>query len=235
LTLAKKTCKMTGMEQKTNRFKLVAFDLDGTICNTLSDIASSLNRTLAALGFPTYSDEGVSSLIGKSIVYMCKNAVPQDRFEAWTDVRDGWNADYAKHLCDTTVPYPEIREMLHALKDRGITLAVVTNKPDPHAKKMIRTLFPEGDLFARVQGQCAEYPVKPDPTMLDVVREALGFTREETLYLGDMDVDLQFAKNAGLTCVGCGWGYRGEAFLREAGAEHVISHPLALLEIIDTL
>lgn len=222
------------MKQKS-RFRLVAFDLDGTICNTLKDIASSLNRALDALGFPTYSDEGVSGLIGKSIVYMCKNAVPQDRFEAWTDVRDGFLADYAEHLCDTTAPYPEMPEMLHALKTRGITLAVVTNKPDPHAKKMIRTLFPEEGLFAVVQGQCADYPVKPDPTMLDVVRESLGFTREETLYLGDMDVDLQFAKNAGLTCVGCGWGYRGKAFLREAGAEHVISHPLELLEIIDTL
>ena len=222
------------MEQK-NRFKLVAFDLDGTICNTLSDIASSLNRALKALGFSTYSDEGVSGLIGKSIVYMCKNAVPQDRFEAWTDVRDGFLSDYAEHLCDTTVPYPEMPELLHALRRRGVTLAVVTNKPDPHANKMIRTLFPEDGLFARVQGQCADYPVKPDPTMLDVVRESLGFTREESLYLGDMDVDLQFAKNAGLKCVGCGWGYRGEAFLREAGADVVISHPLELLGMIDTL
>lgn len=222
------------MEQK-NQFKLIAFDLDGTICNTLSDIASSLNRALAALGFQTYSDDGVSGLIGKSIVWMCQHAVPQDRPEAWTDVRDGFLIDYAEHLCDTTVPYPEMPELLHALKDRGMTLAIVTNKPDPHAKKMIRTLFPEDGLFARVQGQCADYPVKPDPTMLDVVRESLGFSREETLYLGDMDVDLQFAKNAGLKCVGCGWGYRGEAFLKEAGAKQVISHPLELLEIIDTL
>ncbi len=222
------------MEQK-NQFKLIAFDLDGTICNTLSDIASSLNRALAALGFQTYSDDGVSGLIGKSIVWMCQHAVPQDRPEAWTDVRDGFLIDYAEHLCDTTVPYPEMPELLHALKDRGMTLAIVTNKPDPHAKKMIRTLFPEDGLFARVQGQCADYPVKPDPTMLDVVRESLGFSREETLYLGDMDVDLQFAKNAGLKCVGCGWGYRGEAFLKEAGADHVISHPLELLEIIDKL
>jgi phosphoglycolate phosphatase len=219
---------------KTN-FRLVAFDLDGTICNTLKDIASSLNRALDALGFQTYSDEGVSGIIGKSIVYMCKHAVPEDRAEAWTDVRDGFLQDYAEHLCDTTVPYPEMPGLLHALKDCGITLAIVTNKPDPHAKKMIRTLFPEEGLFARVQGQCADYPVKPDPTMLNVVRESLGFSREETLYLGDMDVDLQFAKNAGLKCVGCGWGYRGEAFLKEAGAEHVISHPLELLEIIDTL
>ena len=226
---------MEQMKQNKTQFKLVAFDLDGTICNTLKDIASSLNRALAKLGYPTFTDEGVSGIIGKSIVYMCKHAVPEDRAEAWTDVRDGFLADYAEHLCDTTVPYPEMPEMLHALKARGITLAVVTNKPDPHAKKMIRTLFPEEGLFAVVQGQCADYPVKPDPTMLDVVRESLGFTREETLYLGDMDVDLQFAKNAGLTCVGCGWGYRGEAFLKEAGAEHVISHPLELLEIIDTL
>ena len=222
------------MKQK-NRFRLIAFDLDGTICNTLKDIASSLNRALAAQGFQTYSDEDVSGLIGKSIVYMCKNAVPQDRFEAWTDVRDGFLEDYSGHLCDTTVPYPGMPEMLHALRDRGVTLAVVTNKPDPHAKKMIRTLFPEEGLFARVQGQCAEYPVKPDPTMLDVVREDLGFSREETLYLGDMDVDLQFAKNAGLQCVGCGWGYRGEAFLKEAGAKYVIPHPLALLDILDRI
>jgi phosphoglycolate phosphatase len=226
---------MEQMKQNKTQFKLVAFDLDGTICNTLKDIASSLNRALAKLGYPTFTDEGVSGIIGKSIVYMCKHAVPADNPDAWVDVRDGFLEDYAEHLCDTTVPYPEMTEMLHALKARGITLAVVTNKPDPHAKKMIRTLFPEEGLFAVVQGQCADYPVKPDPTMLDVVRESLGFTREETLYLGDMDVDLQFAKNAGLTCVGCGWGYRGEAFLKEAGAEHVISHPLELLEIIDTL
>ena len=222
------------MEQK-NRFKMVAFDLDGTICNTLPDIASSLNRALAALGFQTCSNDGVSALIGKSITYMCKNAVPQDRFETWIDVRNGFLEDYAEHLCDTTVPYPEMPELLHALKERGVTLAVVTNKPDPHAKKMIRTLFPEDGLFACVQGQCEQYPVKPDPTMLDVVRGSLGFSREETLYLGDMDVDVQFAKNAGLACVGCDWGYRGEAFLREAGAEYVISHPLELLDIIDTL
>ena len=226
---------MEQMKQNKTQFKLVAFDLDGTICNTLKDIASSLNRALAKLGYPTFTDEGVSGIIGKSIVYMCKHAVPADNPDAWVDVRDGFLEDYAEHLCDTTVPYPEMTEMLHALKARGITLAVVTNKPDPHAKKMIRTLFPEEGLFAVVQGQCADYPVKPDPTMLDVVRESLGFTREETLYLGDMDVDLQFAKNAGLTCVGCGWGYRGEAFLKEAGASHVISHPSELLEIIDTL
>ena len=218
-----------------SRFRFIAFDLDGTICNTIGDIAASLNRALASFGFHTYSDDEVAGMVGKSIVYMCKKAVPEDRFDAWSDVRDAFLIDYADHLCDTTVPYPEMCALLHALKDRGMTLAVVTNKPDPHAKKMIRTLFPSDTLFSYVQGQCEQYPVKPAPAMLDAVRKRLGFSREESLYLGDMDVDVQFAKNAGLTFVGCGWGYRGEAFLKDAGAEHVISRPLALLDVIDTL
>ena len=216
--------------------KLISFDLDGTICNTLGDIAGSLNRALDALGFPTFSDEGVSAIIGKSIVYMCRHAVPAGHENDWEAVRDGFFADYYIHLCDHTVPYPEMPELLQALKDRGYRLAVVTNKPDPHAKKMLELLFPpDGAIFDRVLGQTPALPVKPNPDMLDRVRESLGFTREQTLYLGDMDVDLLFAKNAGVPCVGCGWGYRGEAFLREAGADHVIAHPLALLDILNKI
>ena len=113
---------MEQMKQNKTQFKLVAFDLDGTICNTLKDIASSLNRALAKLGYPTFTDEGVSGIIGKSIVYMCKHAVPADNPDAWVDVRDGFLEDYAEHLCDTTVPYPEMTEMLHALKARGIAV-----------------------------------------------------------------------------------------------------------------
>ena len=219
-----------------NRIKLIAFDLDGTICDTLHDIAASLNRALASLGFPTYSDDGVSALIGKSISYMCQNAVPEGRENDWTVVRDAFYADYLVHLCDNTVPYPEMTELLHALKTKGYKLAVVTNKPDPHAKKMLRQLFPpNGSLFDAILGQGPAHPVKPDPAMLDAVREGLGCTRAETLYLGDMDVDVQFAKNAGVPCAGCAWGYRGEAFLKEAGAEHVLTHPLALLDLLHTI
>ena len=216
--------------------KLIAFDLDGTICNTLHDIAASLNRALESLGFPTFSDDGVSGLIGKSIVYMCRHAVPAGHENDWEAVRDAFFEDYFLHLCDSTVPYPEMSETLQALKAQGYRLAVVTNKPDPHAKKMLKALFPpDGMIFDRIQGQDPAIPVKPDPAMLDRVRESFGFTREETLYLGDMDVDVQFAANAGVRCVGCGWGYRGEAFLREAGAEIVISRPSALLEILKTI
>ena len=104
------------------------------------------------------------------------------------------------------------------------------------AKKMLKLLFPpDGALFDCVLGQSSELPTKPDAAMLDRVRETLGVSREETLYLGDMDVDLQFAKNAGVRCVGCGWGYRGEAFLRDAGAAYVLRHPLELLEVLKTI
>ncbi len=213
------------------QIRFIAFDLDGTLCNTLGDIAASLNRALKRCGFPTFSDDGVSGIVGKSIVYMCQHAVPKGHEADWTKVRDGFWADYAAHLCDHTAPYDGMPETLRVLKEHGCTLAVVTNKPDPHANKMIRLLFPNG-LFARVQGQCEQYPTKPDAVMLDVVREDLGFSREESLYVGDMDVDVQFAKNAGLPFVGCGWGFRGEAFLREAGAKTVLSHPSELLKVL---
>ena len=225
-----------GIKKRKDAMKhigLIAFDLDGTICNTLHDIAASLNRALESLGFPAYSDDAVSDLIGKSIDYMCKNAVPKGREGDWTAVRDAFFADYFDRLCDSTVPYPEMPELLETLQAHGYRLAVVTNKPDPHAKKLLKTLFPpEGAVFDRIQGQCPEFPTKPNPAMLDCVREELGFTREETLYLGDMDVDVQFAKNAGVRCVGCGWGYRGEAFLREAGADLVLSHPSELKNVL---
>ena len=212
------------------QIRFVAFDLDGTLCNTLGDIAASLNRALDRCGFPTFSNDGVSGIVGKSIVYMCQHAVPKGHEADWTKVRDGFWTDYAEHLCDHTAPYDGMPETLRALKAHGLTLAVVTNKPNPHANKMIRSLFEEG-LFARVQGACEQYPTKPDAVMLDVVREDLGFSREESLYVGDMDVDIQFAKNAGLPFVGCGWGFRGEAFLREAGAKIVLKHPSELLKV----
>lgn len=219
-----------------NRIRLIAFDLDGTICDTLHDIAASLNRALASLGFPTYSDDGVSALIGKSVVYMCQNAVPKGHENDWEAVRDAFYADYYEHLCDNTVPYPEMPALLDALKARGYLLAVVTNKPDPHAKKLLKALFPpDGAVFCIIQGQDPKYPTKPNPTMLDNVREALGCTREETLYCGDMDVDVQFAKNAGVPCAGCGWGYRGAACLKEAGAAYVLSHPSELIDLLKTI
>ena len=213
-----------------NRIKLIAFDLDGTLCNTLRDIASSLNYALAHFGFPVLSDSEVSGLVGKSVVYMCRNAVPQEHADMWEQVVERWHVEYAEHLCDTTVPYAGMRETLEMLKAQGYTFAVVTNKPDRHAKPMIDRLVPS--LFSRVQGQTPEYPTKPDPFMMDMVREELGFSREETLYVGDMDVDVQFAKNSGLRFAGCGWGFRGEAFLREAGAETVLNEPKDLLDLL---
>ena len=216
-----------------HRIKLIAFDLDGTLCDTLRDIASSLNRALAYFGYPIRSEDGVSALVGKSVVYMCQNAVPKAHADDWQAVVDRFFVEYAVHLCDTTVPYPGMKETLHTLKEQGYTLAVVTNKPHPNAVVMIDTLLPS--LFSRVQGQSPEYPTKPDPFTMDLVREELGFSREETLYVGDMDVDVQFARNSGLRFAGCGWGFRGEAFLRESGAEIVLNKPEELLNLLKTM
>ncbi len=216
-----------------NRIKLIAFDLDGTLCYTLKDIAASLNHALAYFGYPTFSDDGVSNLVGKSVVYMCKNALPKGHEDEWEALVERWHVEYAAHCCDTTEPYPGMRETLKALKEQCYTLACVTNKPNRHAVPILERLFPpNGELFSRIQGQTPEYPTKPDPFMMDMVRDELGFSREETLYVGDMDVDVQFAKNSGLRFAGCAWGFRGEAFLREAGAQIVMQKPEDLLELV---
>ncbi len=219
-----------------SRIKLIAFDLDGTLCNTLKDIAASLNYALAHFGFPTFSDSEVSQLVGKSVVYMCRNAVPKGHEDDWEKLVERWHVEYAAHLCDTTVPYEGMPETLKALHAQGVRLACVTNKPHRHAVPMLQKLFPpDGAIFSCIQGQSPEYPTKPDPFMMDMVREKLGFTREETLYVGDMDVDVQFAKNSGLKFAGCDWGFRGEAFLREAGAEIVLKEPKDLLGLLKNM
>ena len=106
-----------------------------------------LNRALAYFGYPVRSEDGVSALVGKSVVYMCQNAVPKAHADDWQAVVDRFFVEYAVHLCDTTVPYPGMKETLHTLKEQGYTLAVVTNKPHPNAVVMIDTLLPS--LFSR--------------------------------------------------------------------------------------
>ena len=109
-----------------NRIKLIAFDLDGTLCNTLKDIASSLNLALRYFGFPTYSDDEVSGLVGKSVIYMCKHAVPEGHEDEWQKLVDRWHIEYAAHLCDTTVPYDGMPETLSALRRQGIARRMVS-------------------------------------------------------------------------------------------------------------
>lgn len=236
LTARKKACKigLFDIGKDDVEMKLIAFDLDGTLCNTLQDITDSLNRALAVGSFPTFTLEEVSGMVGRSITYMCQRAMPKGHENDWENVQTRYFDDYARHLCDATRPYDGILPLLSALKARGYLLACVTNKPHAHAVSIIQTLFPDhGKVFSQVQGQAKKFTLKPDPATLDFVMQHLGVSKEDAIYVGDSEVDVLFAENTGLRFVGCGWGFRGEAFLKECGATTVIDTPMALLNVLD--
>ncbi|MCL2695245.1 MAG: HAD family hydrolase [Clostridiales bacterium] len=212
--------------------KTIIFDLDGTLCDTLADITVSLNRVLAAKGYQAYSFAEVSGMVGRGAPHMIAAAAKGATSEELSELSLAYFEDYARHLSDTTRPYAGISETLTELRARGFTLAVVTNKPHAHAVRLAQELFPpHGQIFARVQGQSQKFATKPNPESLLFVLASLGVSPDEAIYVGDSDVDLAFAQNAGLPFVGCAWGYRGRERLLEAGAEVVIDKPEELLKL----
>ena len=216
--------------------QLIAFDLDGTLCNTIEDIALSLNRALAAHDIAPYPQQTVQGMVGRSVAYMCQRAMPHGRENDWKPVMDSFFEDYALHSLDHTRPYPGIPEALQALRERGYLLAVVTNKPHAHAVHMISELFPpHGALFSQVQGQNSKFTLKPHPASLQFVLDMQGVKNANALYVGDSEVDFQFARNGGLHFCGVSWGFKGRAFLESLGSEFVIDDPKELLIVMDKL
>lgn len=216
--------------------KLIAFDLDGTLCDTITDIASSLNRALILHDIVPYTREQVKSMVGRSMVYLCQRAMPRGRENDWKPVMEDYFKAYSRHLCDTTRPYQGIPEMLNALRKAGYAVACVTNKPHANAVWMLSHLFEKnGAVFNQIQGQNSKFALKPNPESLQFVINNLGFVPEETLYVGDMDVDLQFARNAGMPFCGVSWGFKGRQALEEIGSEFVIDEPMQIFEVLSYL
>ena len=213
-------------------YKLYAFDLDGTLVVTIGDLAASLNYALEKNGFPTYTVQEVSRLVGHSVSYMCYMAVPEAAREAhWKQVNADCDAHYAKHCCDHSRPYEGVLRTVSRLKAAGVTLAVVTNKPHRHAMHVVNELFPR-DTFSIILGMMQKFEKKPAPEPLNFVLDYLGVDRADAIYVGDSEVDIDFARNTGLPCVSVTWGLRPRAELIEAGAACLIDDPEELLEIV---
>lgn len=211
--------------------KAVLFDLDGTLCDTLGDLAASLNYALRTFDDPTFSDAEVQRMVGNGIHKLCERAVPDDRQLHVPSVYALLLAHYQKHCLDRTKPYPGMVETLAALRLHGIKLGVLTNKAHPSAIKILEALFPAGT-FDYLLGQTERYPLKPDPAMLFAALDALHAAPSEAVYVGDSDVDVRFAEAAGLNCIGCAWGFRGRQHLIDAGAMYVIDRPEQLLDMV---
>ena len=186
----------------------VFFDLDGTLVNSLADIAAAVNGALEELGLPVFPEEDYRHKAGNGIRKLCQRALPAGREELLEDLIAGYRRRY---------------ELLEALREAGLKTAVITNKPADQTARVM-TLFRENAVDL-VFGQHEPFPVKPDPRSFFHVAETLGLRPEEVVYCGDSDVDIFFAHNAGALGAGCLWGFRGRAELEAAGADLLAADP----------
>ena len=212
--------------------RFCVFDLDGTTVNTLNDLCACVNLALEENGLPTKTVEELLPFIGYSTAYMCEHAIDEDKREAcFPAVFDAYNRHYAKHFCDHSLPYDKMPALIARLQKEGIQTALVSNKPHRFAVRMIEALYPR-DSFCMVLGMLPKFTRKPDPEPLNFVLHQVGFLPEETLYIGDSEVDIAFAKNAGIPCLSVTWGFRTKEQLLAAGAETLCDTPEELLDKI---
>ena len=207
-------------------YRAVLFDLDGTLTNTLEDIAFAMNRALRMHGLPEHPVEKYRYLVGSGAKKLAQRAVGE-RADLAESVLQTYQAYYQEHNLDKTAPYAGITEMLAELQRRGVKLCVFSNKPHADTCRVVAHFFP-GVAFAAVRGQMEGVPVKPDPAGALALAEQLGVAPADFLYLGDTDVDMLCARNAGMQPVGVTWGFRDEEELRAAGAQRLIHHPMEL-------
>lgn len=196
--------------------KAVLFDLDGTLADTLQALANNVNAVLKEAGLPMHPLEAYRRFVGNGAALLVERAAgyPDDALTARFVER------YDRTCLEDTPPYDGVSETLDWLKAHGIRLAVVTNKPHAQSVKLVSHLF--GDRFDAVFGSQPAYARKPDPESVLLAMQTLGVTASECVFVGDSDVDVQTAHHAGIPCIGCCYGFRGEEELTKAGADALV-------------
>ena len=212
-------------------YSYVIFDLDGTLLNTIDDLADTGNHVCALHGWPIHSVEEYKRMVGNGIPKLVERFAPPGtdgetlklayrEFMDWYDV----------HKEDKTAPYPGMRETALALKEAGVSIAVLSNKADEMAGPVVEAYYP--GVFPIVQGALPGLPTKPDPTLLHKLMERMGAVPEKTLFVGDSNVDIRTAKNGNLTSCGVLWGFRSRQELEAEGADFLARSPQELRQLV---
>ena len=211
-------------------YDTVIFDLDGTLLNTLMDLKDSLNYVLGKNGFPERTAREVRGFLGNEVRVLLKSSLPEGTGEADMErCLAEFKARYALHLRDKTCPYDGVISVLKALAKMGVRTAIVSNKFDQAVKLLSREYF--DGLVESAVGESETVRRKPSPDGVLAAMKELRGKRETTLYVGDSEVDVETAKNAGVKCAGVTWGFRDRGVLEAAGADYIIDRPEELLEI----
>ena len=209
--------------------KLVIFDLDGTLLDTIADLAESANHALKQLSYPTRDVETIRTFVGNGVNKLLFRALPDEEKteENMMRMRTHFVPYYDAHNADLSAPYPGIVALLEKLQAKGLRMAVASNKYQEATVKLVKHYFPMID-FVEVLGQREGINVKPDPTIVFDILKKAGVSKEETLYVGDSGVDMQTAINAGVDAIGVTWGFRPRTELEDF-------HPMGLIDQAEDL
>ena len=212
------------------KYDTYIFDLDGTLLDTLHDLAASVNYALRQYSMPEHSIDDIRRFVGNGVRLLMERAVPRGaQHPQFEDVFATFRSHYMEHSLDTTRPYDGITEVIHTLKERGCRLAVVSNKMMAATQELVAHFFPEIEV-AIGEHEAAGIRKKPAPdTVFEALRQLGNVT--SAVYVGDSDVDLATARNSGLPCISVLWGFRTKQFLLEHGATTFIEHPNELLNV----
>ncbi|MCD8072237.1 MAG: HAD family hydrolase [Alistipes sp.] len=213
-------------------YELIIFDLDGTLLDTIADLASATNHALQLLGFPGHEVERYRFFVGNGIDKLFERALPEGARtrENVLKVREAFLPYYEAHNADRTVPYPGIETLLEALQREGLRLAVASNKYNAATKKLAARYFP-GIEFAMVLGQRIRVAPKPAPAIVNDILHSTHTVRARALFVGDSGVDMQTAANAGIDAVGVTWGFRPRGELERYRPKYIVDDPAGILEI----
>lgn len=213
--------------------RLAIFDLDGTLLDTVADLANATNQALAKCGYPTHPTEAYYHFVGNGINKLFARALPEEarNEENVLRIRTHFIPYYNEHNADDSRPYPGIVELLHKLQFHGVQVAVSSNKYQQATAKLVAHFFPD-IRFAAVYGQREGVAIKPDPTIVNDILSVTGVSRADTIYIGDSGVDMLTAHNAEVESIGVTWGFRDEEELSSNGANHIVHHAEEILKLV---
>lgn len=213
--------------------RLVIFDLDGTLLNTIADLAASVNYALSQNGFPTHETSAYLYFVGNGINKLFERALPEGEKteENIRRIRESYLPYYDQHYTDLSTPYPGIPELLAALHGKGVTLAVASNKYQSATEELIRHFFPTIP-FAIVLGQREGVAPKPDPAIVFEILKFTNTAKENAVYVGDSGVDMQTTLNSGVDGIGVTWGFRPRTELEQFNPRHIVDRAEDILALV---
>lgn len=213
------------------KYEAVLFDMDGTVLDTLSDLADSVNHTLAVYGMPSRTINEVRAFVGNGIARLIElSVVPGTSPELCREMMTYYKAYYDAHCNQKTRPYDGIVRLMQMLRDQGVKTAIVSNKPDSAVQELVRAYFP--GLIMTAVGERADVRRKPAPDMAFAALEALGVDKSRAVYIGDTEVDAATARNAGMDCIGVSWGFRDRSVLEALDFTAIVDSTAELSSVL---